>query len=171
MKRDIRTRDMIQDLTGHVSVEELHEIFKYQDGNLIHRKNGKIAGYVDPDKNGEVRIQLNGKKYYAYKLVWMLHFGYVNDGLEIRHKNGICGDNRIENLRLYNPAAKTGRKNNDKNALDGFVGVSVVGKRFRAKIRHNGKQISIGTFASPLEAHDAYLKYERVLKLGNAHEQ
>lgn len=173
MKRDIRTRDMIQDLTGHVSVEELHEIFEYQpDGNLSLRKNGKIAGYVDPDKKGYVRIQLNGKKYYRHRLNWMMHFGYINDDLLVDHKNGIRGDDRIENLRLLDPQQNSqNKKNPNKNSLVGFLGVSVHGKKFRAKITHDGKQISIGTFASPVEAHAAYLKYKRILHKGYHNEE
>lgn len=167
MKRDTKTIDLVQQLTGHISVDELKEIFTYSEGNLIHKKNGKIAGYVDPGKKGYVRIQLNGKKYYAHRLIWMLHFGYINDDLLVDHKNNIRGDNRIENLRLLDmQQSNQNKRNSYKNSLSGFLGVSRKGNKFRARICHEGKQISIGVFSSPVEAHQEYLRYKEILQRG-----
>lgn len=172
MKRDLKTKDMIQQISGHVSVEELHEAFTYQDGNLIVRKNGKIAGYVDPGKKGYVRIQMNGKKYYRHRLIWMMHFGYITDDLFVDHKNGVYGDDRIENLRLLDPQQNSQNKRNAyKNSLVNFIGVSMHGKRFRARIHHEGKSISIGNFLSAQEAHAAYLQYKKILHKGFHHEE
>lgn len=172
MKKDNKTIDLVQVLEGHISVEELREVFFYRDGFLHYRKNKKRAGYPDPQKKGYLRIQYNGKKYYLHRLIWMYHKGYINDDLFVDHRDGDRANSRIENLRLLNPKENTeNRQRPNKNCLTGFLGVTAVGNRYRAQICHHGKRIHIGMFASPVEAQQEYEKYKRILHKGYHHEQ
>jgi HNH endonuclease len=49
--------------------------------------------------NGHYHIQLNGKKYPAAQLAWMICHGEMPKA-NIRHRNGDQGDNRLCNLEL-----------------------------------------------------------------------
>lgn len=171
MKKDNKTIDLVQVLEGHISVEELREVFFYRDGFLHYRKNKKCAGYPDPQKKGYLRIQYNGKKYYSHRLIWMYHKGYITDDLFVDHKDGDRSNSRIENLRLLNPKENSqNRQTANKNSLSGFAGVSAVGNRYRARINHEGKTIHLGFYANPVEAHNAYKEYKRILHKGYHHE-
>ena len=41
--------------------------------------------------------------------------------------------------------------------MSGFKGVYASGKKFRARIRRDGKDIDLGSFLSPLDASKAYV--------------
>lgn len=78
-------------------------------------------------------------------------------GADVDHINGDRLDNRRSNLRVVTHAA------NLWNSVfplgqSGFRGVCLTrnGKRWRAQIRHNGRELHLGTFDSPCEAASAY---------------
>jgi hypothetical protein len=75
----------------------------------------------------------------------------------VDHINRIKSDNRIENLRA---ADHSGNQMNtaSRGNQSGFRGVRFVPKtgKWAARIYRNGKEIRIGTFASPEEASEAY---------------
>ncbi|MGN6757141.1 MAG: HNH endonuclease [Thermomicrobiales bacterium] len=84
-------------------------------------------------------------------------------GIEVDHKNGDGLDNRRENLRLatrQQNAMNTPLRADNKT---GYKGVSEDKRRggYRASIRVNGKQISIGRFDDPRNAALAYDAYAR----------
>lgn len=120
---------------------------------------GKIAG--SPHCEGYWSIGLDGNVYLAHRLAWFYVTGEWP--VEVDHKNGKRSDNRWCNLR------DTVRTNNNynskipKNNSSGFKGVRRVGRRFRAGVVHNGKNIHLGYFDTPEEAHRAYISgVERV---------
>lgn len=101
------------------------------------------------------KIRIKGKdiKIYMHRFI----IGVINK--EIDHINGNGIDNRKENLRIV-----THRQNlmNAKKRTDntsGFKGVSYskYHKKFRAYIKSNNKQIFLGYFNTPQEAHLAYI--------------
>lgn len=130
-------------------------------GRFQSRFVGKEAGYVS--KRGYVVIQLGKKLHFAHRLAWLIIHGELPP--EIDHINRNCSDNRIKNLR---PATHTQNKQNSSaHKKRGILpcGVRKDGKKFQAKIRHNKKQVHLGSFATPVEAESVYL-IERAIRFG-----
>jgi len=63
-----------------------------------------------------------------------------------------------KNLRICTHSENVKNRKKSKNNTSGFKGVFKNGtnKRWRAKIRCNGKQINLGYFDTKLEAYEAY---------------
>jgi hypothetical protein len=72
-----------------------------------HRKGQMLKPQIDTSRYGHVSYSLckNGKmrKYGAHQLVLLAFVGQCPEGMEVRHLNGIAGDNRIENLKYGTP--------------------------------------------------------------------
>lgn len=87
---------------GFLRVKEIWKIFqiKYEVSNLgrIRKLFTKkiIKGYFD--KNGYVRISLNGKTFLIHRIVGILFLKGFRKELQINHKNTIKHDNRVSNL-------------------------------------------------------------------------
>lgn len=84
------------------SVDELHALFRYQDGNLYWRANqagGPRAGsYAGCYNNmGYYTIQINRKKLRAHRIIWKMHKG--TEPAHLDHIDNDKTNNRIENLR------------------------------------------------------------------------
>ena len=43
----------------------------------------------------------------AHRLLWEAHVAPIPSGMQINHKNGIKGDNRLENLEVVTPSQNT----------------------------------------------------------------
>lgn len=127
-------------------------------------KVGMQAGYID--YYGRRCIGINDREYKAHRLVWVLYHG-VWPACDIDHINGDKDDNRIENLRAVPHATniENVRKPFAGNT-SGFLGVSSHRRGFRATISVGNKQRHLGTFGTPVEAHEAYLKAKRALHAG-----
>lgn len=76
----------------------------------------------------------------------------------VDHKNGNGLDNRRTNLRVASPAQNKRNQRLYKNNLSGLKGVRkpTKGKKWAARIRHNGKLHNLGYFNTPEDAHEAY---------------
>lgn len=115
---------------------------------------GKIAG--SPHCEGYWSIGLDGQVYLAHRLAWFYVTGEWP--VEVDHKNGKRCDNRWVNLRDAGGRSKNNynQKISVRNS-SGFKGVGKVGNRFRSRVVHNNKNIHMGYFDTPEEAHAAYL--------------
>lgn len=55
-------------------------------------------------KSGHIQVRLKnagkGKSNYVHRIVYEAFIGPIPKGLEVRHMNGIPGDNRLVNLRI-----------------------------------------------------------------------
>jgi hypothetical protein len=95
MAREVRCES---DLTS----ELLCGLFAYDSANLrwnvkLNKRVliGEIAG--SKDGHGYVQIMINGKRYKAHRLIYLMFCGSLPKVID--HINGIRDDNRIENLR------------------------------------------------------------------------
>lgn len=106
-------------------------------------------------------ITIENKRYLEHRLAWFYMTGaWPQD--EIDHKNGIRSDNRWDNLRDATRAINMqNRRGPDKDSLTGILGVTQVGQRWRAQIVINGKTKNLGSFDTPEEASNAYIKAKR----------
>lgn len=116
---------------------------------------GAIAGNLDP--TGYIRICISGKKYRANRLAWFYEYGKWPTGL-IDHIDRIKNNDKINNLRdvTFSQNNQNRTKPHPKNTT-GLLGVSRSNHRFKSIIRVNKSIISLGTFATAEEAHQAYM--------------
>lgn len=149
-----------------MDILKLIEAFSYdpESGILFYRGSGRIAS--NKDDRGYIRVSYHGKILKAHRVAWAIYHG-IMPCLDIDHINGVKSDNRIGNLReVSHRQNQQNRRSAQSNNLCGFLGVQKRGNRYRATIKSGGKNITLGTFNSPEEAHDAYLKSKRELHLG-----
>ena len=139
----------------------LKEIFDYKDGDLIWKvqksnnvKIGRKAG--SRNNEGYIQTSLDGNKYKNHRLIWMWHYGFFPELIDhIDHKPS---NNKIENLRIATQSQNFMNRPKMSNNKSGFKGVSFHKdrKKFQATIKLNGKQVYLGLFSCPKQAHDAY---------------
>jgi len=148
------------------SQQELHKLFKYQEGDLIWRQNskftknlGRVAGGRKPD--GYWAITINHKSYKRSRLVWAYHNGWAPENILIDHINNNKTDDCIENLRLVSVAENRWNSLNIK----GYT-YAKDREKYKATIMANGKRKLLGYFDTEDEAHLAYtvakLKYHSI---------
>lgn len=146
-----------------LTAERLHEVLCYypRTGAFRWRVSrgpvaaGSLAGTTN--HAGYIVISIDGHRYMAHRLAWFYVYGeWPAD--EIDHRYGVRNDNRLTKLR---PAthAQNGQNRHKAyaNNRSGFMGVSKLGGRWRATIKVDDKQKSLGYFGTAEEAHAAYL--------------
>ncbi|MCK5132684.1 MAG: HNH endonuclease [Candidatus Sabulitectum sp.] len=143
-----------------VTQSRLKELFSYNpDDGLFTRiapvkkaNVGDIAGCHT--KNGYITISVDCKTYYAHRLAFLYVHGYLPK--QIDHKDLIRHHNWIDNLRPANHQLNEANKRQPKNALSPYKGVQQHGKKWKARIKVNKKEIHLGMFECPIEGAKAY---------------
>lgn len=157
---------MVKPTNKYPSQSEIHDLFEYRNGHLYWRisrgkaKVGKQAGSKYP--NGYIDITISGQHHLAHRLIWIYHNGYLSEEMYIDHINRKPDDNRIENLRLSDVPLNSSNKRVSRNDKWKHLPAGVYqnngpGQRkesFHSKFRKK----YLGTFDTPEEAHQAYLK-------------
>lgn len=144
----------------------LKEFFDYRDGELYWkesgsgRKIGNPAGRIRKDGYREIRI--NDKLYYAHRLIFLYHHGYLPQFLD--HIDCNSSNNAIDNLREATKQqncrnAKKVKSINGKPTSSEYVGVywDKRAKKWTSQIRNGEKRKHLGYFDSEIEtalAHD-----------------
>ena len=128
-------------------------------------KAGTKIGYIDK-WHGYVRMNVpkvpfHGRAIFrAHRVLWKLATGeWPVD--QIDHINGIRSDNRLSNLREATNGQNQANSPAYSNNLLGLKGVRKRGnsaKSYKAQITHGGKNWWLGSYATPEEAHAAYLR-------------
>ena len=120
---------------------------------------GKEAGNVM--QNGYRKIKIDGKQYLTHRIAWLLYYGKWPDG-DIDHIDGNPLNNKIKNLRDVSHSVNLqNRKSPQSKNSTKYLGVAKIGNKFRAQIHINKKQIYLGTFDNPIDAHKTYLKAKK----------
>lgn len=149
--------------------EALISNFRYKDGNLIRVSNGKPCGSPrkakDGSRTGYKVLAHGGSNYYAHRIIWMLNFGAIPEGMQIDHINGDRSDNRIENLRCVSVDDNMRNRAASKRRFPGRTGVNYCKRDnlWHAMIYDKNKHISFGYFRSYDEAVRVRVEAERRL--------
>jgi hypothetical protein len=152
--------------------QRLKELFDYNNGQLIRKfkglrtKVGDVVGWNNG--NGYIRLDVDGKKYYAHRLIWIYHNGQCEDAL-IDHIDGNRSNNCIENLRLSD-VSKNGlnRTKSRSDSTTGLIGVLCTTKKngtkvYQSKLTVNKKVVFCLNFKTAEKAHLAYLEAKKNL--------
>ena len=117
---------------------------------------GREAGCVSK-KDGYRRVGIDFTGYLVHRIVWLYEIGEMPPGL-LDHVNMDRLDNRFENLRLATKSQNGFNRLRSKRNNSGFKGVCYDKSKgnYLAKICVNYKQINIGRFSNPEDAHAAY---------------
>ena len=110
---------------------------------------------------GYIQVSFLGTRYLAHRIAWLLYYGKWPENL-IDHINGNRADNRIANLRdvTQDVNMQNLRGPTVLNKV-GLLGVRKKRNKFQAQIRLHGTSIHLGCFATPEEAHRAYIAAKR----------
>lgn len=160
--------------TAILSAERASVLFEYNPltGVLTRKaqqRNKPITSDEVSRTNGYIRIRVDGVRYAAHRVAWLLHTGQWPNG-EIDHINGDRSDNRIANLR--DVSARTNRENQhgprSDNLSSGVMGVhwSAYHSKWKAHIRVGGKLKHLKYCKTQAEAEAVYLATKRLLHKG-----
>lgn len=160
-----------QKIPDSINQDFLKYKFTYveETGDLIFNSNGRVAGSLST--RGYLRTYVLGSRISNHWIVWMIHHGTWPKEC-IDHINGNKIDNRITNLRdvkaRVNAENQMKPKGNRMGDLPLGVSLrrSLIRDKYQARIMTNGEQKTLGTFNTPEEAHDAYVKAKRILHEG-----
>ena len=162
-------------MAGEITQSRLRDVLRYDPATgefawlirpSIGIKVGDIAGTIDG--RGYVRIGIDGAIYRAHRLAWLFVFGSW-PSQEVDHINGDKADNRIANLRDATRALNQQNQRGMRSTTgSGLLGVSrhTASGKWRARIWTEGRNKSLGLFATADEAHIAYVAAKRELHEG-----
>ena len=163
-------RGVISDFESFLTHETLIEILSYNpaNGEFVWRSNqtnplfikvGRRAGdYVEGEYSD---LTIMGRKFRAHRIAWLYMTGRWPRGV-VDHVNGVKSDNRWENLREATRGQNAHNRPMNKNNTSGRTGVYFRSdtNKWRAIIRHDGKVINLGNYATSDEAATAHKKFE-----------
>tara|TARA_R110000868_G_scaffold153337_1_gene378692 strand:- start:59 stop:586 length:528 start_codon:yes stop_codon:yes gene_type:complete len=120
-----------------------------------------------PNNCGHLRIWFLGHLYQAHRLAWLYITGAWPKH-EIDHINGVKTDNRFANLR---DVTRNINQQNLTKPMKSKKSCQLIGAywnhdRWMAIIKVDKKQIYLGRFDTPEEAHAAYVGAKRVMHPG-----
>lgn len=106
---------------------------------------------------GYLKVKVKCGQYLAHRLAWFWVHGEW-PSLDVDHIDGNTSNNRLSNLRLATKSQNLANRGAPSVNTSGFKGVAArLGGGWRARIRVDGKNIELGTFYTPEEAHAAYI--------------
>jgi diaminopimelate decarboxylase len=105
-----------------------------------------------------LNVELFKKTWKAHRIVWIMHFGEIPEGMLIDHINGVGTDNRVSNLRLATRTENGRNAKKRRTSKSKYKGVSWrAGQgKWNAVIQVDGVRHHIASFDTELEAHKAY---------------
>jgi len=135
--------------------------YKLRSKNRISGRSNKITGCKN---RGRITICINYKNYFAHRLAWLYHHGYLPEN-GIDHINRNPSDNRIKNLREVSQSCNMRNCGNPKDNKSGVKGVCFDSNenKWCAYITSNKKHKKIGRYNNKDEAVLARLAAEQCL--------
>ena len=117
---------------------------------------GRIVGHRKmvewrPGGKGGIRIEIDGLKYYAHRIIWEIVYGHKPDkSLDVDHINRNPHDNRLFNLRLLTRSQNLHNAAANSRNSTGARGVTYHKRDslYRATIKGAGVTHRLGSFKS-----------------------
>jgi len=107
--------------------ELYNSLFQYDNGRLIRKTNssntkiGDIAGTLN--KKGYYQVGINYKYLAVHRIIWIMFYGDIPEGLEVDHIFHNTLDNRIENLRLVTHIENSKNQPKRKTNKSGYANI------------------------------------------------
>lgn len=157
-----------------ITAQRLRELLHYDPETgvftwRVRRGGGAVAGGIcgSPNSGGYIQIKIDRVLRKAHRLAWLYVHGAWPKA-DIDHINGVRDDNRLTNLR--DVPESTNAQNLLRARKDSGAGLAGARKNrdsgWAARIRVGGKERHLGIFATPEEAHAAYIEAKRRLHTG-----
>lgn len=128
--------------------------FFYEDGGLYSKvDNKRIDG---PNFAGYRQVYVNKVKVPAQVVIWLIHYGPIETGLVVDHRDRDPSNNVLDNLRLATPSQNSANTKKSKIPASGYTGVYEHNSRWYAKLRHQNKQLWLGSYLCKHDAAEAY---------------
>ena len=146
------------------SQEILHQLFKYEDGNLIRKKTNSIAG--SKDSKGYLITSVNGKRQKNHRIIFLMFYGYLPRIVDHIDRNP--SNNKIKNLRDASRSLNCLNSKVNKNNNCGIKNVDFLKSKnkWRVLMQIQKKKYFFGYFAdielASLVAEEAKDKYMRI---------
>lgn len=127
-----------------------------------YRRVGDVA--TKPQLNGST-IYLEGETYKSNRLAWLYMTGGWPAGV-VDHRDRNSHNDAWRNLRDVTGEQNAWNRGMHRGNTSGYTGVVYVKRRkkWAAQIRIKGKNKELGVYATPEEAHTAYLKKAKELR-------
>jgi hypothetical protein len=150
-----------------ITAERLRELLDYDPDTGWFRwrvssqrvRVGQIAGNYA--RRGYWDIMVDGRSYRAHRLAWLYMTGKFPDR-ELDHIDGDGTNNRFSNLREATRSQNMANSRRRSDSKCDFKGVYQRDSSCFAHITTNGRQIHLGRFNTPEEAHAAYMAAARL---------
>lgn len=151
----------------HFTRARLLELFDYNPstGDLIVLATGDVVSGVN--NCGYRWVWIDGAALLVHRIAWRVMTGEWPEGM-VDHIDGNRQHNAWTNLRATDHSRNAQNMHramatSSTGLLGAHIGDRRHGKPFRAAIEVNGKKQTIGSFDTPQEAHEAYLKVKATL--------
>ena len=146
-----------------MNFELAQSLFDYVDGILVWKKSAgtvKAGTNVNSISNrGYVVVQVNGKRYLAHRIIWLLAHGKLP--LMLDHIDGNKQNNFVENLREVDNTLNHWNEKKRSTNKSGYKGVwwHKQSNSWEAACRTNKKQITIGRYERIEDAVEAVQRF------------
>lgn len=144
-------------LKKYMSYNPENGLFTWVASTCNKIKPGMIAG--SQRKDGYIEIRLHGELMLAHRMVFLYLNGEWPE-VTVDHISGVRNDNRFSNLRLasYGENARNVKMHGDNQS--GYKGVFWCkrSRKWIGKICVRGRQVWLGSYDNPEDAHAAYVK-------------
>jgi hypothetical protein len=142
-----------------ITAERVRELLHYDPETGVFARRVSVSGrrraggVGSIERDGYIRITICRHRFPAHRLAWFYQTGEW-PGADIDHVNGDRADNRLCNLREATRSRNCMNARMPANNTSGFKGViwDRYKRKWRADIKLNGKNKTLGLFASPERA-------------------